>query len=259
MTGAASWPAAQTTCPQTPLLQAIVTFDDYPQGVSAPSNVQCVVYCGSAMTINDWNWNPVVPAVTNVTGINPGNSLDTFNGGQPITITGSGFTNGATVNFVNSNPLAQLQSSPTQQVQQIVQATNPVVNTTTQTITAVSPAVTTLANYYITVTTPGGGTSLVLPSALFVYSSIAPAVMSVTPTSGYTTHGTPITILGSGFINGATVTMSQERRRCQSAEPAHNPCQLMPGRRSRSSRTTRSLPSRTRSRTLSSASRSSSR
>ena len=194
VTGTASWTAAQTTCPQTPLLQAIVTFDDYPQGVSAPSNVQCVVYCGSAMTINDWNWNPVVPAVTSVTGINPGNSLDTFNGGQPITITGSGFTNGATVNFVNSNPLAQLQSSPTQQVQQIVPATNVIVNTATQTITAVSPAVTTLANYYVTVTTPGGGTSLVLPSALFVYSSIAPAVTSVTPTSGYTTHGTAITI-----------------------------------------------------------------
>ena len=75
-------------------------------------------------------------------------------------------------------------------MQQIVPATNVVVNTTNQTITAVSPAVTTLANYYITVTTPGGGTSLVLPSALFVYSPKAPVVTSVTPTSGYTTHGT---------------------------------------------------------------------
>ncbi len=210
VTGTASWNAAQTTCPQAPFLQAIVTFDDYPQGVSAPSNVQCVVYCGSAMTINDWNWNPVVPAVTGVTGINPGNPLDTFDGGQPITITGSGFANGATVNFVNMNPLAQLQSTPTQQVQQIVPATNVVVNTTNQTITAVSPAVTTLASYYITVTTPGGGTSLVLPSALFVYGPKAPVVTSVTPTSGYTTHGTSITIDGSGFINGATVTMTQE-------------------------------------------------
>lgn len=205
----ASWTTAQTTCPQTPLLQAIVTFDDYPQGVSAPSDVQCVVYCGSAMTINDWNWDPVVPEVTGVTGLAP-TQFDTFNGGQPITITGSGFTNGATVNFVNSNPLAQLQSTPTQQVQQIVPATNVVVNTTTQTITAVSPAVTTLANYYITVTTPGGGTSLVLPSALFIYTAVAPAVTSVTPTSGYTTHGTSITIMGSGFIDGATVTMTQE-------------------------------------------------
>ncbi len=205
VTGTASWTAAQTACPQTPFLQAIVTFDDYPQGVSAPSNVQCVVYCGSAMTINDWNWDPVVPTVTGATGL-----AGTFDGGQPITITGSGFTTGATVNFVNSNPLAQLQSIPTQQVQQIAPATNVNVNVGTQTITAQAPSVTTLANYYITVTTPGGGTSLVLPSALFVYSSGPPSVTSVTPTSGYTTHGTAITITGSGFLNGATVTMTQE-------------------------------------------------
>ena len=32
----------------------------------------------------------------------------------------------------------------------------------------------------------------------------------VTPTSGYTTHSTSITISGSGFINGATVTMTQQ-------------------------------------------------
>jgi Tfp pilus assembly protein PilX len=205
VTGTASWTAAQSACPQAPFLQAIVTFDDYPQGVSAPSNVQCVVYCGSAMTINDWNWNPVVPKVTGATGL-----AGTFDGGQPITITGSGFTSGSTVNFVNSDPLAQLQSSPTQQVQQIVPATNVNVNVGTQTITAQSPSVTTLANYYITVTTPGGGSSLVLPGALFVYSSVPPTVTSVTPTSGYTTHGTAITIAGSGFLNGATVTMTQD-------------------------------------------------
>ena len=198
MTGTASWTAAQTTCPQAPFLQAIVTFDDYPQGVSAPSNVQCVVYCGSAMTINDWNWNPVVPAVTGVTGINRVTRSTRSTAAQPITITGSGFANGATVNFVNTNPLAQLQSTPTQQVQQIVPATNVVVNVANQTITAVSPAVTTLANYYITVTTPGGGTSLVLPSALFVYGPKAPVVTGVTPTSGYTTHGTAITITAAG-------------------------------------------------------------
>jgi IPT/TIG domain len=199
---AASWTAGQSSCPQAPLLQAIVTFDDYPSGVSAPSNVQCVVFCGSAMTINDWNWKPVVPQVTGATGL-----AGTFDGGQPITISGSGFTSGATVNFVDSDPLAQFNSTSTQQ---IVPATNVVVNVGLQTITAQAPSVTTLANYYITVTTPGGGTSLVLPSALFVYSSVPPVVTSVTPTSGYTTHGTSITITGSGFINGATVTMTQE-------------------------------------------------
>ena len=78
---------------------------------------------------------------------------------------------------------------------------------------------TTLANYYVTVTNSSGQTSAVMPNAhcndprcvgCFVYTSIAPAVTSVTPTSGYTTHSTAITITGTGFINGATVTMVQD-------------------------------------------------
>ena len=207
--GMAAWTAAQSSCPQAPFLQAIVTFDDYPAGVSAPSNVQCVVYCGNTMTINSWSWDPTVPKVASVSGL-----AGDFDGGAPITINGSGFTSGATVNFVISNPLAQLQSTSTLSVQQVVAATNVTVNVATQTITANAPAVTTLANYYITVTTPGGGTSLVNPSALFVYSSKAPVVTGLTPTSGYTTHGTAITITGTGFVNDpnnlTTVTMVQE-------------------------------------------------
>jgi len=211
ISGTASWTAAQTSCAANPLLQAIVTFNDYPpSGVSGPSQVQCVTYCGSTLTINSWNWTPNVPTVTNVTGL-----TGTFDGGQPMTITGTGFTSGTTVNFVDSDPLAQVNSPTTQQ---IVPAKNVSVNVGTQTITAVSPSVTTLANYYVTVTTPGGLTSPVMANAsctptlvgCFVYTSIAPLVTGVTPTSGYTTHGTAITITGSGFINGATVSMVQE-------------------------------------------------
>jgi hypothetical protein len=206
----ASWTAAQSSCPAAPLLQAIVTFDDYPSsGVSGPSQVQCVTYCGSTLTVNSWNWTPTVPAVTNVTGL-----TGSFDGGQPIVITGTGFVSGSTVNFVDSNPLAQVANSATQQ---IVPATNVSVVSSAQ-IDATSPGVTTLANYYITVTTPGGQTSAVMPNAscsaplvdCFAYTSKAPQVAGVTPTSGYTTHSTAITITGSGFINGATVTMTQE-------------------------------------------------
>ncbi len=210
VTGTASWTAAQRSCAAAPLLQAIVTFDDYPPtGVSGPSQVQCVTYCGSTLTVNSWNWTPTIPTVTNVTGL-----TGSFDGGQPIVITGTGFTSGMTVNFVDSNPLAQVNNQTTQQ---IVPATNVSFVSSTQ-INATSPGVTTLANYYITVTTPGGQTSAVMPNAsctsplvdCFAYTSIAPQVTSVTPTSGYTTHSTAITITGSGFINGATVTMTQE-------------------------------------------------
>ncbi len=209
-----SWAAMQSSCAAQPLLQAIVTFDDYPpSGVSGPSQVQCVTYCGSTLTINSWNWTPTVPTVASVTGLQ--GSID---GGQPMTITGTGFTNGTTVNFVNSNPLAQVNSVTTQQ---IVPAANVSVTVATQTITAQSPSVTTLANYYVTVTTPGHQTSAVMvnasctPPALvdcFQYSTTAPFVKNggVSPITGYTTHSTAITITGSGFINGATVTMVQD-------------------------------------------------
>ena len=206
----ATWTAAQSSCAAAPLLQAIVTFDDYPStGVSGPSQVQCVTYCGSTLTINSWNWTPTIPTVTNVSGLT-GN----FDGGWPIVITGTGFVSGSTVNFVDSNPIAQVTNTATQQ---IVPATNVTVPSSTQ-INAIAPSVTTLANYYITVTTPGGQTSAVMLNAscnsplvdCFVYTSTAPQVTAVTPISGYTTHGTAITITGSGFINGATVTMTQE-------------------------------------------------
>jgi hypothetical protein len=206
----ATWAAGQASCAAAPLLQAIVTFDDYPPtGVSGPSQVQCVTYCGSTLTVNSWNWTPAVPTVTNVTGL-----TGSFDGGQPIVITGTGFTSGMTVNFVDSNPLAQVNNQTTQQ---IVPATNVSFVSSTQ-INATSPGVTTLANYYITVTTPGGQTSAVMPNAsctsplvdCFVYTTVAPQVTGLTPTSGYTTHSTAITITGSGFINGATVTMVQD-------------------------------------------------
>jgi hypothetical protein len=46
----------QATCTANPYLKAIVTFDDYPPGVSAPNPNPCVVYCGTGMTINRWDF-----------------------------------------------------------------------------------------------------------------------------------------------------------------------------------------------------------
>ena len=214
ITGTASWTAAQRLCPAKPLLQAIVTFDDYPPtGVSSPNQVQCVTYCGSTFNVNSWNWTPTVPTVTNVVGL-----TGTFDGGAPLTITGTGFGPGSTVNFVNSNPLAQINNP---NLQQIVTVTPLPGQITATTIQVAAPSVTTLANYYITVTNASGQTSAVMPNAqcnpnptlavdCFIYTSIAPMVTGVTPISGYTTHSTFITITGTGFVNGATVTMVQD-------------------------------------------------
>ena len=85
-------------CALTPLLQAVVTFDDYPAGVSAPSTGQCVTYCGTGQTIGSWVWSPVAPTVTAIS-LTSGPSA----GGTPITITGTGFVTGSIVTFVQES------------------------------------------------------------------------------------------------------------------------------------------------------------
>ena len=132
-----------------------------------PARSNASANCGSTLTVNDWNWKPIVPPVTGVDGLS-----GTFDGGTPITVHGSGFTSGATVNFVNTDPLAQVNNPSTQQ---IYAATNVnVVNA--QTITAPSPSVTTLANYYITVTTPGAARASCSRRTRLHYQSVAPNV-----------------------------------------------------------------------------------
>jgi hypothetical protein len=50
------------TCATSPLLQAVVSFDDYPSQGSSPLKVQCNllgsgVSCGEGMTLESWNWS----------------------------------------------------------------------------------------------------------------------------------------------------------------------------------------------------------
>ena len=91
-------PISASTCAASPLLQAVVAFDDYPAGLSSPTTGQCVVYCGSSMAVTSWVWKPVVPTVT---GISVTNGLIT--GKTGLVVTGSGFVQGSTVNFVQEN------------------------------------------------------------------------------------------------------------------------------------------------------------
>ena len=87
------------TCAAAPLLQAVETYDDYPPGIGTPSSspVSCdhTTFCGQSQTQDNWAWHPTVPSVTLVTP-----SSGPITGTSPVTITGNGFVNGATVNFV---------------------------------------------------------------------------------------------------------------------------------------------------------------
>ncbi len=104
-------------------------------------------------------------------------------GGTVVTITGTGFQTGNTVSFGSVQSTAVTVSSNTQ-----IQAMSPAENAGTVAITV----------------TNSSAQSSSLPSA-FTYTS-GPAVTSISPNSGPVTGGSTVTILGSGFQSGATVT-----------------------------------------------------
>ena len=120
----------------------------------------------------------VVPPT--VSGVSP-NSGSTA-GGTAVTITGANFVAGATVTFGSSA------------------ATNVVVVSATQ-ITATTPAGSAGA---VTVTVTVSGQSGSLASA-YTYV-VTPTVSSVSPNTGTTAGGTAVTITGTNFAAGATVT-----------------------------------------------------
>ncbi|MGA2498621.1 MAG: IPT/TIG domain-containing protein, partial [Tepidisphaeraceae bacterium] len=106
-------------------------------------------------------------------------------GGYPVTINGSGFTGATSVSFAGVNiPSGAFASHSDTQ------------------ITITTPAVT-AGVYDVTVTTPNG-TSTTSTADQFTYADI-PTVTGISPTSG--SFGTVVTIDGTNFINGATVTV----------------------------------------------------
>ena len=107
------------------------------------------------------------------------------NGGNNVAITGTNFQNGATVKFGDTAAVSVTVNSSTS-----INATSPV-----HAAGAVD----------ITVTNPDGQTAT-SPNP-FTYLTAAPSITSVTPSSGSNAGGTPITIAGSNFVTGATVTI----------------------------------------------------
>ncbi len=109
-------------------------------------------------------------------------------GGTLVTIRGSGFAPGATVT-IGGNPATGVT---------VVDA---------MTITATSPpGAAGLAN--VTVTNPNGRANTLTNGFTFTAGGGAiPGVTGVAPNSGPTTGGTPVTITGTNFVPGTTVTI----------------------------------------------------
>ena len=126
------------------------------------------------------------PAPT-VTNVSPNSG--TTAGGTAVTISGTNFTAGATVTFGSAAATNVVVVSGTQ-----ITATTPVGSAGVATVTVSNP----------------GGQSGSLASA-FTYVA-APTVSSVSPNSGSTAGGTAVTITGTNFATGATVTFGMWRR-----------------------------------------------
>ncbi|MFZ0249039.1 MAG: IPT/TIG domain-containing protein, partial [Acidimicrobiales bacterium] len=197
-----------TTCAAAPLLQAVIAFGDNQTGV-APSlgPQQCTPisqggYCGESMTQLSWQWNPLVPVVSAVSPTGGQSS-----GGTTVTITGSNFTSGATVSFLQESGGNPVNPSNQQGYNPPVSATlvsNPPSNCAPPSSTCLqvtSPTVLSGTTYFVTVTTPGGTSAF---SAVFSYNTPTVPTPTVAGLSGSVTSGSitgysTVTVLGTNF------------------------------------------------------------
>jgi hypothetical protein len=116
-----------------------------------------------------------------LTGVSPSSGPTT--GGTTVTLTGAGFLAGATVNFGRAAATSVTVVSPTQ-------------------ITVVTPAAP--AGPVPVTVNNGPGQNANLPNAFTFVSGLT--LTSVSPSSGPTTGGTTVTLTGTGFLAGATVS-----------------------------------------------------
>src|ERR1019366_7511602 len=130
----------------------------------------------------------------------------TVTGGTPITITGTGFVAGATVEIAQGNGAGPTAIPASKVV---------VVSPTEITATTGGPAIAGTWNLFVI---DSGETSLANTGDYYTYTG--PRVSSVSPASGTMTGGTPITITGTGFVAGATVEIAQGNGAGPTAIPA---------------------------------------
>ncbi len=138
----------------------------------------------SGTLTNGYTYTAVNPAPT-VSSINP--TSGSANGGTPVTITGTGFLAGATVSLGGTAATGVT----------VVNSTSITATTAAHAAGAVSVVVTNTDTQSGTLTNG------------YTYTGVnpAPTVSSINPTSGTTGGGTPVTITGTGFLAGATVSL----------------------------------------------------
>jgi hypothetical protein len=119
-----------------------------------------------------------------ISGVSP--SSGPIAGGTAVTISGTGFTAGATVTFGGTSASATVVGSTT--------------------INAIAPSHAS-GSVNVVVTNPGGQSATLTNGYSYASAPPAPTVSSITPNSGSTAGGTSVTISGNNFNTGATVSI----------------------------------------------------
>ncbi len=166
-------------CAASPGLQTVVVFDDYSS--NGPQ-------LGAGMTINSSSGGG--GNIPTVTSISPAQGPVT--GGTTLTVNGTGFVSGPTVNFVAVGATANI----------VIPAVITVNSPTSLTVT--TPPTTTVSSstvsYYVIVTT-SYGSSVAGAQSAYTYQPVVPTVTSLgNVTTGSAAGGTSISITGTGFL-----------------------------------------------------------
>jgi hypothetical protein len=191
---------ASATCVSSPLLQAIVVFDDYPSGGSQPLTGPCTKYCGEGATLESWDWNstaglssPIANTIS-VTSTPPqiplvGHTYTTVSGatsGDTVAVTSATglicSVSGAVVTFIadgnctiDFNDSGNVNYQSAQQVTQTM-SVGPLVNTITVNSTPNSPGEN--GAPYDVFSTATSGDTVVITSATPTVCTASGAVVS---------------------------------------------------------------------------------
>lgn len=189
-------------CAAAPLLQAIVVFDDYPQGSSAPLSGQCSKYCGVGALLESWDWGSLAGTstglsaneisvvstpptlatvgstyVTNATATS-GDPVVVSSGSGGICTVASGVVDfiadgTCTVNFNDAGNTGYLAASQVQQTISVGQHTNTITVTSSAPTGSVEGGPT-----YTPVATASSGDAVVVTSATPSTCAVAAGVVS---------------------------------------------------------------------------------
>ncbi|HYN43323.1 MAG TPA: IPT/TIG domain-containing protein, partial [Thermoanaerobaculia bacterium] len=161
--------------------QAVTLPNTQTAGATARVKVACVGNVFFAISRPSFTISAPLPPPT-VSAIDPASG--TTLGGTTVTITGTNLTGATAVTFGGTAATAYTVNSATR-------------------ITATTP-VHAAGAVDVAVTTPGGTAT---STGGFTYVVPTPTITAVSPSSGPAAGGTPVTITGSGFVTGATVSI----------------------------------------------------